>query len=66
MVKVVQDWPKPKTLKDLRSFLGFANYYRRFARRFAQTAKPLNNLIAVCNDAQKSTNEVKSRVVEEN
>lgn len=28
-VKVVQDWPKPKTLKDLRSFLGFASYYRR-------------------------------------
>lgn len=65
-MKVVQDWPKPKTLKDLRSFLGFASYYRRFVRRFAQTAKPLYNLIAVCNNAQKNTKHVKSRVVEEN
>lgn len=65
-MKVVQDWPKPKTLKDLRSFLGFASYYRRFVRRFAQTAKPLYNLIAVCNNAQKNTKQVKSRVYEEN
>ena len=48
-VKGVQEWPKPKYLKDLRSFLGFASYYRRFVHRFAQIAKPLYNLIALCN-----------------
>ena len=48
-VKVVQDWPVPKTVKDLRSFLGFSSYYRRFVARFAQVAKPLYNLIAICN-----------------
>ena len=26
--EVVINWPKPKTLKDLRSFLGFASYYQ--------------------------------------
>ena len=48
-VKVVQEWPVPKTLKDLRSFLGFASYYRRFVEGFAMIAKPLYNLISECN-----------------
>ena len=34
--KVVKNWPKPSTLKDLRSFLGFALYYHRFVPHFAQ------------------------------
>ena len=44
--EVVMNWPKPKTLKDLRSFLGFASYYRRFVPHFAQTAKPLHELVS--------------------
>ena len=26
-VKIIQDWPKPKKVKDIQSFLGFANFY---------------------------------------
>ena len=62
-VKVVQEWPKPKSLKDLRSFLGFASYYRRFVHRFAHIAKPLYNLIALCNGSQKKTKQTTKRVV---
>jgi len=29
-LRVVQDFPSPRKLKELRSFLGLANYYRRF------------------------------------
>jgi len=27
-------WPEPKNMKDIRKFLGFANYYRRFIKKF--------------------------------
>ena len=43
-VKVVQEFPTPTNLKELRSFLGLANYYRRFVRGFSNIANPLNAL----------------------
>ena len=43
--RVVKDWPTPRTLKDLRSFLGFAGYYRRFVKNYSKIAGPLNSLV---------------------
>ena len=43
-VKAVRDWPTPRNLRDVRGFLGFANFYRRFIKDFARIARPLNNL----------------------
>ena len=43
-VRVVQDFPTPTNLKQLRTFLGLANYYRRFIKGFAHIARPLNVL----------------------
>ena len=40
----VCDWPTPTTVKQVRSFLGFCNFYRAFIRGFSHLAKPLNNL----------------------
>ena len=40
----VLNWPVPKTVKDVRKFLGLANYYRQFVKDFAKLARPLNNL----------------------
>ena len=37
-VAAVRDWPTPRNLRDLRGFLGFANFYRRFIQNFAQIA----------------------------
>ncbi|GAB1869457.1 RNA-directed DNA polymerase [Camponotus japonicus] len=37
----VRDWPIPHTRKQLRSFLGFCSYYRRFVKGFSSVAKPL-------------------------
>ena len=40
----VKNWPVPKSKRDLRSFLGFCSYYRRFVPDFAKTARPLHAL----------------------
>ena len=40
-VDAVKNWTIPKTVTDVRSFLGFTNYYRRFIRGYAKVAKPL-------------------------
>ena len=40
----VLSWPEPKNIKDIRKFLGLADYYRRFIKDFAQTARPVNML----------------------
>lgn len=37
----MQNYPIPKTLKELRSFLGLTGYYRRFIRDYAKITKPL-------------------------
>ena len=39
-VEAVRNWPIPKTLKDVRGFLGFANFYRRFINGFSRLARP--------------------------
>ena len=36
--------PQPKNVKDIRKFLGLANYYRRFIKDFARVVKPMNIL----------------------
>ena len=40
----IKDWPTPVKVKDVRSFLGFCNFYRPFIKGFANIARPLNNL----------------------
>ena len=41
----VFDWSIPENLKDIQSFLGFANFYKRFIRDFSKMAAPLNALV---------------------
>ena len=41
----VRTYPRPKTQKDVRSFLGLCNYYRRFVQKFSKIATPLNQLL---------------------
>jgi hypothetical protein len=44
-INSIQQWPQPTDIKQLRSFLGLAGYYRKFVRHFAVLARPLNDLL---------------------
>ena len=43
-VKVVQEWPVPRTVKQVRSFVGLLAYYKRFVEGFSEIFKPLFKL----------------------
>ena len=40
----IRNWPTPTKVKDVRSFLGFANFYRKFIGDYSNIACPLLNL----------------------
>lgn len=44
-VTVVKQWLKPQTIKELKRFLGFAHFYRRFIRNYSSIAAPLISLL---------------------
>src|SRR5258705_2541657 len=43
-VQGVTDWPQPMKVKDVQSFIGFVNFYRRFIQNFSEIACPLHVL----------------------
>ena len=43
-LKAVHEWKVTQNVKDVRAFLGFANYYRRYIHQFADIARPLTEL----------------------
>ena len=44
-IETITNWPEIKSIKQLHAFLGLMGYYRRFLAGFAETAKPLTNLL---------------------
>ena len=44
-IKSVTQWLQPTTVTEVKSFLGFVSYYRRFIPNFSKVAKPLNKLL---------------------
>ncbi|TPX36819.1 hypothetical protein SeLEV6574_g07992 [Synchytrium endobioticum] len=48
-VKAIKEWGTPRSVKDVRSFMGYVNFYRPFAKNLSTMAKPLFDL------TQKST-----------
>ena len=43
-VQDILDWPTPRKVKDVQSFLGFANFYRRFIHAYSDIVVPLTRL----------------------
>ena len=43
-LQAVENWPVPRNVSQVRSFLGFANYFRRIVCHYAELAKPLDQI----------------------
>lgn len=44
-IEVIKEYPRPNKVKDIQSFLGLCNYFRRYVRNFAKISKPLTSLL---------------------
>lgn len=45
LIRGIEEWPKPRSVKDVQRFLGLAGYYRKFIEGYARIAKPISDLI---------------------
>ena len=54
-VNEVIDWPRPSNVQQLRQWLGFCGYYRRFGKNFSKICKPLTDLLVGLSMPRKST-----------
>jgi len=44
MIRTIKEWKEPMNVKGIQSFLGFANFYRRFIRDYSKITTPLSSL----------------------
>ena len=68
-IQAVKDWPVPKTVKEVRSYLGLTSYYRKFIYQYADKAKCLykvtekNQKFCWTEDCQKAFEELKTALI---
>ena len=57
----VTSWPTPSSPEDVRRFLGFVGYYRRFIRNFSQISRPLTDLMPIPTGKKTKANKKKKK-----
>src|SRR5271154_6113296 len=50
LVKTIVEFPEPRTKKQLQSFLGLANYYRKFVESYSKVSLPLTDALRKTSD----------------
>jgi hypothetical protein len=55
LVKAIVEFPEPRTKKQLQSFLGLANYYRKFVKNYSKISLPLTNALQNTSDTRPVT-----------
>ena len=55
-IETILNWPRPKTVTDVRSFTGFTNYYRKYIKDYAKITRPLYELTSGENSKKKRHN----------
>ena len=48
-VEVIQNFPKPKNIRHLQSFLGICNYYRKFQQNYSELTTKFQHLLSIKN-----------------
>ena len=67
----IKEWPPPMTVKQIRSFLGFANFYQKFIGHYTDITRPLTNLtwkdikFKWTDNCQRAMDDLKERFLEE-
>ena len=56
-VEKIKNWKLPKTIADLRKFLGFCNYYRKFIKNYSGISAPLEGMLSNI-DKKKSEKQI--------
>jgi RNase H-like domain found in reverse transcriptase len=70
-LKGILDWPAPKTVKEVQSFIGFGKFYRCFVKGFSHLAHPLHDLLKKdkkfvwSEECQESFDQLKKQFTEE-
>ena len=66
---MIQDWKRPTNVREIRSFLGLAGYYRKFVQGFSKIALPITKLLRKKNkfiwseECKESFQELKKRLI---
>ena len=70
-IRVVANWPVPKNKKQLRSYIGFVNYFRSYIPQYSSVAFPLTEMLAKprsdklqwTEEAQRAFNKLKNALI---